>query len=316
MKKIIYSLFLLISTTLFSQKKYTKEISLVDDNDLFTSIYNDRYYTNGLFISYRYLSKKTSKKLDKKIIEWQIGHYMYTPYVAIISDVFLHDRPFAAYLYSSYGINYVFKNNQLLNASLQIGVIGSSAFGKELQDFIHNIYNFKEAVGWKYQIKNALGINLNVDYTKFITKDSSNHFDINWVNTAKIGTIFIDISTGFYGRIGFNPLQKLSNSIAFHTNLNNQKTNYQRKAESFIYIKPTVSYVLYDATIQGSFLNKGSVVTKDLISLKFELEIGFRFTVNRFNFGYFYHYHTNKIKNLRFNNGNYYGQVMINYLLH
>ncbi len=315
MKNASLFLFIVISTSLFSQEKYTKEISLKTDNDLFTSTYYDRYYTSGIFLSYRLLSKTPSKKYVKKIVEWQIGHQMYTPFTAIVPIVALHDRPFAAYLYINYGVQKVFKNNRILKTSLALGVIGSAAFGQELQDFIHTIYNFKKAVGWKYQIKNALALNFNANYTQFLTKDASNHFDVSWVNTAKIGTVFTDVSTGIYTRIGFKPLQKLANSIAFHTNLNDDKSNFKRVAESFLYIKPTVSFVLYDATIQGSFLNPTSPVTKEIVPFKFDLEIGYRFTANRFNFGYFYHFYTNKVKNLRFNKGNYYGQIMVNYLL-
>ena len=53
-------------------------------------------------------------------------------------------------------------------------------------------------------------------------------------------------------------------------------TNSFREIESFIYLKPMLRYALYDATIQGSFLNKKSLVTKELIPLVFELELGIK----------------------------------------
>ncbi len=74
-------------------------------------------------------------------------------------------------------------------------------------------------------------------------------------------------------------------------------------------------YALYDATIQGSFLNKNSPVTKELVPIVFNLEAGIRFTLNRFNFGYSYIYNTNKSKDLRYNRGNKYGSIALNYLL-
>ncbi|XGA85222.1 hypothetical protein OEG92_05800 [Polaribacter sejongensis] len=47
----------------------------------------------------------------------------------------------------------------------------------------------------------------------------------------------------------------------------------------------------------------------------FHLELGLKFTANRFNFGYSFHYNTSKSKDLRFTNGHRYGRIAINYLL-
>lgn len=315
MKILSTVLLLFISIAVFSQKKFSREISFITDNDLYTSVINDRYYTNGMFFSYKYLSKKEDKNLEKRVLDWQIGHEMFTPYKSIVKNIREHDRPFASYLYGSFGINRIYKNNSNFKTTLQVGVIGSYAFGKELQDFIHDIYGFKKAIGWKHQIKNALGLNLNAEYVKHLTKDNTNHFDISWINEGKLGTIYTNVATGFYGRIGFKPLQKLANSIAYNTNINNEKTNYVRKVESFIYIKPMLRYALYDATLQGSFLNKSSEVTNELVPLVFNLEVGLKFTIKRVNLGYVFNYNTNKSKNLRNDNGQKYGSIVINYLL-
>ncbi|MBT6081413.1 MAG: DUF2219 family protein, partial [Polaribacter sp.] len=67
---------------------------------------------------------------------------------------------------------------------------------------------------------------------------------------------------------------------------------------------------------QGSFLNKKSPVTKEIVPLVFNTEIGLRFTINRLNFGYAFIYNTNKSKELRYSNGHKYGRVTFNYLLH
>jgi hypothetical protein len=314
--KFKLSLFLFfISTYLLSQDKFSKEFSFVSDNDLYVSTFKDSYYTNGLFLSFKYLSNSKNEKLEKKVLEWKIGHEMFTPYKSIVQDITQHDRPFAGYLFGSFSINRIFKNNKTFKTEFQLGVIGPSAFSKELQNFIHNIYGFNKAVGWEHQIKNALGFNFNTEYNTLLTKNNATNFDVTWVNSAKIGTVYTNFSSGFYARIGFKPLQKIINSIAFGTNLNNEKTSYKREIESFLYLKPTLRYALYDATLQGSFLNKNSEVTKELIPLIFNLEVGLKFTANQFNFGYTFNYNTNKTKDLRFNNGHKYGTITINYLM-
>lgn len=311
MKQKIFFLFIFITINIFSQHKYAKEFSFLNDNDLYISTSQDRYYTNGMFLSYRYLSNKTSKKIEKKIIELQLGHHMYTPFKATVDQHMDHDRPFAGYLFGRYGVHNFYKNNSILKTSLEIGIIGTSAMSKELQDFIHDIYGYKKAIGWKYQIANAFGVNLNIDYIKNLGGD--NYFDINWVNNLKAGTVYTDFSSGLYGRVGLKPLQKIINSIAFNGNLNNNNTNYNNKSEAFIYIKPMVHYVVYDATIEGSFLNTNSPITYNIEPFKFTTEIGIRFTANRFNFGYIVNYHTKKLKSLRVPKKNFYGTILVNY---
>lgn len=313
-KIFLFSCFI-FSFSLFSQKKYAKKFQFKNDNDLYVSAHRDKYYTNGMFLTYSYLSKKNKNtKIEKRIIDWQIGHQMYTPYLSTLILASKHDRPFASYLFGSHAVHKFYKNNRILTTEIQFGIIGPAAFGKELQTFIHNIYDFKEPIGWKYQIKNAVGLNYNTTYIKPLGKDTSNKYDISWYNNAKIGTIFTDISTGIYTRLGFKPLQKLVNSIAFNANLNNSTTNYTNQKESFIFIKPTISYVMYDATIQGSFLNTSSSITKEVIPFKFDLEVGFKFIARNLNLIYSAHYHTNKSKNLHHTNGNLYGTIEINYL--
>lgn len=307
---------LFVSYNVISQQKFSKEISFTTDNDLYVSFNRDRYYTNGMFLNYRYISKIKNTKLEKKIFEWEIGHEMFTPNKSIVQSIDEHDRPFAGYLYGSLGVKNVYKNNKILNYTLQIGVIGPNAFGKELQDFIHGIYGFKTATGWQFQIKNAFALNFDLDYIHFLGKNDANTIDASWVNTARIGTVYTNVSSGFYVRFGLNPLEKIINSIAFNTNLNDDTTSSTRAIESFFFIKPTLRYAFYDATLQGSYLNETSLVTKEIIPVVFDLEIGLKFTANRFNFGYTFNYNTSKSEGLRYTYGNKYGTLNINYLLH
>lgn len=311
MKQKIFFFILLSSISLFSQRKYAKEFSFLNDNDLYISPNQDRYYTNGMFFSYRYLSNNTTEKLEKKIFEIQIGHHMYTPFKAIVEQSSDHDRPFAGYLFGSFGIHRFYKNETIIKTTLQLGALGPSALSKPMQDFIHEIYGFKKAIGWEDQISDALAVNLKIAYIKKLAND--NYLDVKWVNNIRIGTVYTDFSTGFYGRIGLKPLQKIINSIAFNANLNNENTNFYNEIESFLYIKPMFSYVAYDATIEGSFLNDSSPITYDIEPFKFTAEIGIRFTANRFNFGYAINYHTKKLKSIRVPKGNFYGTLLFNY---
>ena len=315
MKYFIFTLLLFVSSITISQEKFSEEISFITDNDLYVSTVRDRYYTSGIFLAYRYLSNNKKESLEKRILEWKLGHEMYTPNKAVVYNINQHDRPFAGYLYGSFGISRVYKKPQILNTSIQIGAIGSNSYAEELQEFIHDIYGFNKAVGWEYQIKNAFALNFNAEYLKTILNTERNLFDITWTNELNLGTVYTNLSTGINARIGFKPLQKISNSIAFNTSLNNEQNNSFREVESFLYIKPMLRYAIYDATLQGSFLNNTSLVTKELVPIVLDIELGLKFTVNRFNFGYTFIYNTNKSKDLRYTYGHKYGSIIINYLL-
>ncbi|CAL2104316.1 putative enzyme [Tenacibaculum sp. 190130A14a] len=312
-KKLIVFIILLSAHTIFAQKQFSKEFSFLNDNDLYVSVKRDRYYTNGMFLSYRYLSGTSSDKVKKKIYEFQIGQEMYTPFKATVDLKGDHDRPFAAHLFGSFGIHRFYQNNSALKTSLQLGIIGPEALGRDLQDFIHDIYGYKKAIGWNYQIASAISINLNASYLKQISSNQAKTLDLTWSNRLRVGTVYTDASTGLYGRIGLKPLQDLVNTIAFNSNLNNSNSKTTNVSEIFFFINPMIHYTLYDATIQGSFLNNNSPITFDINPFKFTTQIGLQFTLNRFNLGYFINYHTKKLKSIQVPGSNVYGTVLINY---
>ncbi|WKD86787.1 hypothetical protein KCTC32516_02165 [Polaribacter huanghezhanensis] len=310
MRIIAFLFFISLPFLSAAQHQFSNEISLISDNDLYTSIYRDRYYTNGLFLNYRTVKNDLTKEAPKRIYTFKVGHMMYTAIRSTLQFASTHDRPFAGYLYGGFGIDRFYNSNNIFTTDIEIGVVGPNAKGEELQTFMHSIYNYPKPLGWKYQIHNAFALNLNASYVYYFPKISSNFIDISSYNSLKVGTIFTNISTGVYARVGFKKLQSFSNSVAFHSNLNIASQNNN---ESFVFIKPLINYTLYDATIQGSFLNKTSPVTFDVMPFHFSLELGYRYYRKRFLYGYTYIYHTKKLKSLRAAKTNSYGSIYIGY---
>ena len=69
MKYYILIAFTFCSFHIVGQEKFSKEVSLVTDNDLYISTKRDRYYTSGIFLNYRYLSNTKKNHIEKKILE-------------------------------------------------------------------------------------------------------------------------------------------------------------------------------------------------------------------------------------------------------
>jgi len=313
MKKLLIGFLLFVLIQANAQQKFENEVRFTNDNDLYTSLVNDRYYTNGIFLTYRYISKKSSKTL-KKIYSWEIAQKMYTPYKSTELHLKEHDRPFAAYLYGAFGVLNTFPNGHILKSQLQLGVVGPSALGEEMQTFVHNLYGFKKPEGWKYQIQNTLGLNIDLEYTIPIGMSEFKKVDLNFVNNLKAGTVFNELSTGLLGRIGFKPLVEANNSVAFDTHLNAKNSDVSKSIESFFYYKGQVRIVAYDTTLQGSIFNDNSLFTNSSKPFQFFAELGFQATGKKTVWKYAFHWHTSKAENLKYRNNNY-GTISLAFLI-
>ena len=83
-KRLVF-VFLVLTTALSFAQGKTKEFGFISDNDLYTSSKNDMYYTNGLELFFRYLSKNENEKINKKITEFRVGQFIYNPRSRIVN---------------------------------------------------------------------------------------------------------------------------------------------------------------------------------------------------------------------------------------
>ena len=155
----------MFSAFTFGQNKMN-EIGLITDNDLYTSSKNDKYYTNGLEFFYRFLVKNDQEAINKKVLEFRIGQYIYNPRTIKANDAKLNDRPFAGYLFAEAGRTSFYQNESVFKVAVQFGFIGVNSFAEEMQKEFHAIFNYKSVQGWQYQIKNAVALQTNFLFSK------------------------------------------------------------------------------------------------------------------------------------------------------
>lgn len=294
----------------YSQSITNKEIGVISDNDLYTSTYKDRYYTNGTFIYYRYISK-SKKSILKRIREISIAQKMYTPTPALSNDPHLQDHPYAGHSFIKFKNQDFFKKQFSLKYSIELGVIGPNSKAQELQEFIHNIYGFEKAEGWDYQIKNALALNFELNYLIPFSKNKKQHIDFTSESSVIAGTTLTEITTGIYGRLNFlkKGLQSYSNSSLFESNISNKASNNK---EMFFFLKPKIGYAIYNATIQGSFLNTNSPVTFELRPLIIEFEAGLYYSTRKWDFKYSANFYRKKHSEMSDPYQNY-GSILVSY---
>ena len=311
-KKGGFILFLLFAIPSLAQKQ-AAEFGILLENDLYTSTVNDKYYTNGFEIYYRYLNPLKKGNVVKRITEFKIGQYIYNPQTIRASDFYVNDRPFAGVLLAEIGIHKFFLNKSVLKWNGQFGFVGPNAFGEEVQKKFHQTFGYDKVQGWEYQIHNALLFQANIFYARSLVTNAKKTLDVLAQGEVKFGTILNEITVGPVFRIGFKKLLPISDSNLYHASLRYDK-NYKETSEFYFFISPKINYQAYDATIQGSLFHNTSPVTFPLIPFRFQGEAGFKYRKNNWNLHYTFNYCSQEADNI-VNEGYYYGSIGIGYLL-
>lgn len=274
------------------------------------------YYTNGLELFFRYLSKNENEKINKKITEFRVGQYIYNPRFINETAVDINDRPFTGYLFAEAGRSFFYNSESVLKTDFQLGYMGPNAFGRETQESFHHVIGYKRVYGWENQLHNALAVQAHVMYSKKLFPNKHNDFvDLHFQSEANLGTIFDGVSTGFLARIGFKKLLPVYDSNLHDASVSAQPQFYVR--EFYFYAMPSVNYQFYDATIEGSMFSDTSPVTFELEPLRFNAEAGLKYRHNNFNISYSFLYRGRELKDpeTNTNSGYFFGSIRLGFLI-
>lgn len=273
----------------YSQKKsFKNEFGFQSDNDAYLALGQDRYYTNGLFITFRRATdqSKLNGKAIKKIWELEAGQKIYNPVTGRITNIDQVDRPFAGYLYAGGGINWLYRSENSLKTTLQAGVLGPSALGRETQELLHNAVGFYEIRGWEFQLNDEISFNGSAAYNHFIGRGKKENTDISATSYLNIGNTFSGAGIGLLLRAG--TLNKFYHSVSNNSRIeHNPQEEHSGKNELFFYLKPQLNYVAYNASIQGGlFVKDKGPVTFDVKPLVFSQEAGVNYASDRWTVSY------------------------------
>lgn len=237
-------------------KTYKNEAGYEADNDGFLGQGSDRYYTAGNFFFFRHaLTVNDSSSIQNKVLGFELGQRIYTPQSAYVPGPAYIDRPFAGYTYFSTSINLLYKNESNLRLEAQVAVVGPNSYGQQVQDLIHKVFDFYQPGGWQYQIANDYELNLSAQYNRLIAR--THGFDISANSYLDLGTGIDGAGLGFTARFGrFN---QLYNSAITTSSVSARKMGSNR-TEIFFFAKPSINYVAYSSTIQGSIFESAPAI--------------------------------------------------------
>lgn len=297
-----------------SQKPFTKEIGIYTDNDAYSNLFNDGYYTNGFTVFYKYLPEEQEAAFPKKIIEWNFGVKMYTPEDGDSPTIFEQDRPFAGHLFGKAIINYFYENESYLRAGVSLGIVGPSSGGGKIQAKFHKFFGLYDVAGWDYQIKDMLVLNANLFYSKKIIRICDERVDLHALAEINLGTVETNVGFGFMNRFSVYPANKIFQSGTYGSLIDKTPLKKSfRVPEFFVFIKPMIYYRAYDATIQGSMFNDKSPVTFDIEPWLYSIETGIIFQLYRVNVKYAVTFNSIEVLNDKVY-GQTYGTLNISYI--
>lgn len=181
---------------------------------------SDKYYTQGIEISYAqqggtpdWLVKladflPTYEIGNRHGVTYSIGQKVFTPKDITNPSLQTDDRPYAGYLYST--INYI--NSAEINSDKQhvnfieltLGIVGPSALGEEMQNFLHDLIDVNIAEGWKHQLKDelALGAAYSHKWRHFWDQSDNKQAELSPHTSVVIGNVYTYLATGIMFRWG------------------------------------------------------------------------------------------------------------------
>lgn len=293
-------------SSLKRSESFSKEISLVTENDVFLKLYSDRYYSNGLFFKYSWLSRNPDKKIIHAI---DVGQEIYTSQRSRISSVSEIDRPVCGWLFSKYQQSIFNAKKNLIRWELMVGALGKASLAEQLQNNYHKLLGIRQVNTWNYQIKDELGINSSFTYATNLWFKNSRHFSLKPMLQARLGTTFTNAQIGLIVQAG--TFERNDQSALFGARLNRNPATSNTK-ELFLYTFPQIIFQGYNATVQGGLFrrDKGPVVSI-IEPWIYKQHLGVMYAEKRFTLGFTAVFQTREAKTQQKNH--YYGSLALGY---
>ena len=291
-KLVWFCLFLLCPCLMKAQDTvnvHTKEVRLTIDNDVFTSLERDQYYTSGLYLDYRWLSKNKINK-HKIIHSISLHQRIYTPRRVSWDDPKEFDRPYAGLLGFSFNREFYFNQKEYLKTSVELGLMGPHTLTDDFQITWHTVLNIPLPAGWKYQIAHSPVINFHASYARRLLGNEI--LDLYSQSNVSVGTVFNQFSEELLVRFNFLKHQASTTLFGGHLGSPSSSNRTKKIIENYFFYAPGFIYNAYNATIEGNFIGPQSLHTETAKPWLVQNRIGFALSWLRFDLITTYYFKT------------------------
>jgi len=223
---IIFILLFLTGTSIAGDEKAREASTLTFYLENDTMFDTDRYYTNGMKISW--ISRDLSNYRDMVTLPWMqrlierlplindpgeqhtvsfsLGQNMYTPEDKKRTDLIKNDRPYAGITYLALGLHSR-NSSQMDTLELDIGIVGRHSYAEDCQTEFHEWIGSEIGNGWDNQLHDEPILNLYFERKwKILQIRSSEGFGFDCIPYAGLaaGNAYTGANLGGQVRFGWN----------------------------------------------------------------------------------------------------------------
>lgn len=182
---------------------------------------SDQNYTSGLRLSYlsgnreldsmgewvarRVLGLGTDPGRLRVRKGFSIGQEIFTPEDGDVRTPLPDQHPYAGYLYGRL-TSLVEQVDRVDQLSVELGVVGPSALGRQAQDSVHDFFDRERFLGWDNQIQDTPGINISYDRQKRVAHKTGDGLGFDCIVNGgfSLGTVDTSVRAGANIRMGQN----------------------------------------------------------------------------------------------------------------
>jgi lipid A 3-O-deacylase len=260
---------------------------------------SDQAYTNGIKFAYIYANnqipdwaKKTALKLNffdagisssKVNFGLSLGHQIFSPNNTYLTELIPDDRPYAGWLYAGFAVS-LKKDDVAQFFEFDIGIIGPSALGKQVQNNFHDLIRTRRAEGWQNSLHDEPTLQLY--YQKRFKYFKSKNLDFFPYYGAAFGNVNIGAHVGSLIRIGINlpddfgpSRPSASDGDSFVSPINHALV---KESGYYGFVGARGSAMARNIFLDGNTFQKSHRVEKKPFVL--ETEFGFGLVINPFSF--------------------------------
>ncbi len=251
---------------------------------------SDQSYSNGFKFSYIYAEGRVPRwatpMLDRfHVLENQakwaqvnfalsLGHQIFTPNNTQASELLKEDRPYAAWLYLGFAISLKEKYTEHF-IDVDLGTIGPSAQGKQLQNGFHGLIGTNKAHGWRNGLRDEPTLQL--FYQKRHKVVSQKNLDFVSYYGSSLGNVLIGGHVGGTARVGIHLPDDFGSSRPSASDGNSFISSRSRYSDSentyYLFGGVRGNYVNTNIFLDGNSYQESHSVKK--LPFTFESEFGF-----------------------------------------
>lgn len=245
------------------QQTYRHMLRLYEDNDLFNIVggITDRGYTNGTRLNYFFIKEKPSRFFLNRIMPkagdssintngFGIMQVIITPKNILKKIPDKNDFPYSGALFATHSLHSTNAAKRYgLQTVIMAGVMGPPSLARQTQELSHQLVGYFKPVGWNYQLKTDLLLNVEVAAEKELAHIQKS-VEIIGGAQAYAGTAMNGL--GVWSLIRIGKMEPYFNGYLTQFAMPKGQGNRQ---QIYFIIRPAVEWMLTNALIDGGVFN-------------------------------------------------------------